>query len=1114
MKDFKTRICFYISVTVLILFLGCTETKKEPLLFEALDSRSTGLDFSNKLTSTKSFNLFDYMYFYNGAGVGAGDFNNDGLVDLFFSSNQGQNKLYLNTGELHFRDVTTEAKIPMDGAWNTGVSIVDINNDGLLDIYVCRVGQYEGLKSQNQLLICQGISKNIPVYVDKSREYGVGFSGFSTQAAFLDYDMDGDLDMFLLNHSVHQNSTFRPRKEFLGTYHPVAGGRMYRNDGTAFIETTRETGINSSAIGYGLGVVVSDINLDGYPDIYIGNDFHENDYLYINQKNGTFKEDLNNHIMHTSRYTMGVDAADANNDGYPEIISMDMLPADPYSLKRSLGEDSYDIFNLKLSYGYNFQYTRNNLQFNRRNGMFSETGLYSGIAATDWSWAPLWMDFDNDGLKDLFISNGIPKRMNDIDYINYISDNEVQQKMNDNKIEEIEKDLIDKFPKIKIHNKFFHNEGGLKFKSIETQVGNNPLTYSNGAVFADFDQDGDLDIVTNNIDDPVYLFENRSAIQSRQSFLELKLKGPSSNVNALGSKAIVFANGGIRTYEKYPVRGFQSSMETSLHVGLRNTEVDSLFLIWPDNSYQRIQLTPGQPVMQLTYSTGLPLFDYRKITGYFPQESIGVRDISGEIDFKHAHKENVFAEFDRDPLIPHMLSTEGPALAVADITHDGLDDVFVGSAKGQKSALFIQNVDGRFIKSAQPVLENDSGYEDVDACWADINKDGHQDLIVASGGNEYYGMEAYRAPRIYLNDGKGKLSGYPQAFRNIFLTGSCIVACDYNNDGAIDLFAGGRAVPKEYGQIPTSYILENDGTGRFKDVTQQVAPDLSHAGFVTDAVWLDLDNDGDRDFVLSFEWGAIEAFINDKGRFSRKSLTDKKGWWNFLLPWDINSDGRIDFVAGNLGLNNRFEVSPSQPVRLYYNDFDDNGTKEQILSYYLDGKEIPFVNKGELEKQIPILKKRFFYAGDFAKATMEKIFTGEKLKSSTILTADYFSNSILVNKGNLQFDVLPLPWEAQLSSYRDAAIVNANNDSLPDLLLVGNYFENNVDIGRYDADFGTVLLNKGNLQFTCERMNGLNLTGQSRRVEKISLKKADAFLIVRNNDSARVVQFGSNPKQN
>ncbi len=500
-----------LSITYCYSFFSCKSKENSApfILFEVLTDDKTGLDFNNRVVPTESFNMFKYMYFYNGAGVGAGDFNNDGLIDLFFASNRGDNKLYINEGKLHFKDVTNETAIPQDKAWSTGVSLVDINSDGLLDIYVCRVGKFEVLNGTNQLLICKGIKNNIPFYADEAQQYGLDFSGFSTQSAFFDYDMDGDLDMYLLNHSIHQNSSYAPRNNFANTYSPLSGDRLYRNDGSHFSDITRQNKINSTEIGYGLGIAVSDINLDGWPDLYIGNDFHENDYLYINQKDGTFADESEQRLMHTSKFSMGVDIADATNDGFPEIISMDMLAADPYILKRSLGDDDYDVFFSKISSGYNYQYSRNNLQYNRRNGKFSETGQYSGVSATDWSWAPLWMDFDNDGLKDLFISNGIPKRLNDMDYVNFIYNSEIQQKIKNNDMKDKDMVLMKKFPEIKIPNKFYKNSGDLKFQDMEVNLANDLPAYSNGAVHADFDNDGDLDVVVNNINDPVLLYENK-----------------------------------------------------------------------------------------------------------------------------------------------------------------------------------------------------------------------------------------------------------------------------------------------------------------------------------------------------------------------------------------------------------------------------------------------------------------------------------------------------------------------------------------------------------------------------------------------------------------------------
>ncbi len=1104
----ERKVWIVILIISLSALFSCSSHQKQSSLFEVLDSKTTGLTFTNHLTSTDSFNLFKYMYFYNGAGIGAGDFNNDGKIDLFFSSNQGNNTLYLNKGKLHFEDVTAEAKVPKEKAWNTGVSVVDINNDGLLDMYICRVGNYQVLKSHNQLLVCQGIDKNgVPYYADKAHEYGLDFSGFSSQAVFIDYDMDGDLDMFLLNHSVHENGSFRPRKDFIGTYSELSGDRMYRNDGNYFTDVTRETGINSSAISYGLGAVAADINLDGYPDLYTGNDFHENDYLYINQKNGTFKEDLNEHMMHTSQFSMGVDAADINNDGYPEIISMDMLPSDPYVLKRSLGEDEYDVFNHKVSFGYNYQYTRNNLQLNRRNGMFSETGLYSGVAATDWSWSPLWMDFDNDGLKDLFISNGIPKRMNDIDYINFVSDQEVQQKIQDNKLSETDATLIDKFPKIKIPNKFFKNNGDLAFQDMEPQIESNTSTYSNGAVYADFDNDGDLDVVVNNIDEAVLLYENKNNDFTHKSSVDITLKGPGENVNAVGSKVAVFANKGIRVYEKFPVHGFLSSMELPLHIGLNKTKIDSIFLIWPDNSFQRITITKDTTPFTLAYKKNLPQFDYKKITEFHKSATFPVKDITADVGLAYEHVENLFPEFDREPLIPHMLSTEGPALAVADINHDGLEDMFIGSSKGNKSAVFLQTAKGKFTRCEVPALDNDSTFEDTDACWTDVNNDGNVDLVAASGGNEYYGEDNYLSPRVYLNDGKAHFTAVANAFDHLYINASCITPCDFNKDGYMDLFIGGRNIPWNYGQPPRSYLLENDKTGRFKDVTSLYAKDLSYAGFVTQGTWFDIDKDGDQDLILSLEWDGITAFINNKGTFTKKILTDKKGWWNFVLPCDIDNDGDIDLIAGNLGLNSRLKASEKEPVKLYYNDFDDNGKKEQVLTYHLKGKEIPFANKAELEKQMPFLKKKFLYASDFAKASLDEIFTSSKLGEAKTYTADYFPNAVLINNGKLNFTAHEMPWEAQLSSYRSAVAVDANGDNLPDILLAGNYYENNIEMGRYDADFGTLLINEGRDKFSAESLNGLQIKGQSRHIKKIAIANKEAFVIARNNDSMKVIQF-------
>ncbi len=1123
----KIGLILLIVGNIILGFTACKNQVGESV-FTPITSDKTGLDFTNTLTPTPAFNLFSYMYYYNGAGVGSGDFNKDGKIDLFFAANQQPNRLFLNKGQMQFEDITKAAEIPTDIAWSTGVSVVDINNDGLLDIYICRVGNYKVLKGKNQLLVCTKIDeKGIPHYQDQATQYGLDFSGFSTQAAFLDYDGDGDLDLFLLNHSVNHDGNYAPRKNFENTFDSLAGQKFYRNDTQLnkdglsvgrFTDITTTVGINGSKIGYGLGVAVSDINLDGWPDIYVGNDFHENDYLYINNQKGQFEEQGRTQLMHTSQFTMGVDIADVNNDALPEIVSMDMLPYESYMLRRSLSEDDYNIFQNKLAFGYNHQYARNNLQYNRGKGRFSEVGQYAGIHATDWSWASLWMDFNNDGNKDLFVSNGIPKRMNDIDYINFVSGEALQEKLKNNSLESKDLTLINQFPEIKIPNQFFLNNGSLSFSNISDKITGNPNSFSNGAIYADLDNDGDLDIVVNNINDPVLVYQNNTNKDSTaKNYASIALEGSKQNRFAVGAKLIVYAKDQLYTNEQFPVHGFLSSMQAPLLVGLNQIIPDSALLIWPDQSFQRIQLKPGKTT-KVVYQSGLPKYQFE--VNHFEQADTKERyfeDITAATQLNYQHTENLFNEFDREPLIPYMNSAEGPALAVADINGDGLEDVFVGASKTFHNAVYLQQTNGKFKRMPQPALLQDSMWENTDAIWTDVNKDGAKDLIIANGGNEYYGEDIHLLPLLYLNDGKGNLTKKTDAFTAIFSTQSKVITDDINGDGFIDLFIAGKVEPWKYGVVPRSFLLQNDGTGKFKDVTSLYSKDLMNPGMVSDAQFVDLNKDGNKDLLLSSAWGTIDAFNKKGNKYEKQILLNQTGWWQSVTVTDINQDGNLDIIAGNFGLNSRLKASESEPITMYVNDFDNNGRAEQVITYYLNGKEMPFASKIQLEKSLPVLKKKFLYAEDFAKASLDQLFDKEKLNKSLQLKATHFANTLLINKGDGKYEPIEMPSNAQLSNYR--AVIQFNHplnkqaktqdqDAVKmgnAYLLLGNFGYNNIEIGRQDADFGTILEWNQNAKPKASALKNLLITGEVRKAAPIRIGKNLCWILAKNNSKLQVL---------
>ncbi len=1089
----------------LIFLCSCSQNTKEisnAPFFRLLTEEESGIHFSNDLKATVELNVFNYMYFYNGGGLGAGDFNNDGLIDLFFSGNQTQNTLYLNQGNLQFQDVSEIANINIGKGWANGVSVIDINNDGNLDIYVSQIGDFEGLQSTNRLYVCIEINQEgIPIYEEQASKYGLDLVGFGTQGVFFDYDVDGDLDFFQLNHSIHANGTFGQRASFLDKSHPLAGDRLFRNTDGKFEEVTQESGIYSTAIGYGLGVVASDINLDGYPDLYISNDFHENDYLYINQGDGTFKEEIENRLKHTSRFSMGVDIADISGDAYPEIFTLDMHPEDPYILKKSEGEDAYDTFKFKLGFGYNHQYARNMLQLNRGDATFSEIGMYSGIHASEWSWATLIFDFDGDGQNDIFVSNGIPKRMNDIDFINFAIDDDVQAKLTFN-MEESDLKLTDKLPEIKIENKFYRNIGNSKFEDKAREIQNVEASFSNSAVYADFDLDGDLDIATNNVQQAGFVYENQTS--SREHFLNIKLKGAKQNIGAIGAKIIVFAKQQQRIIEKIPVRGFQSSMEIPLNIPFPpslQSDLDSIIVVWPDNTFMRLKDVKSK-YQTLVYQEDLPKFNYKLLKNKKKYSLEEITAISG-IQFKH--KENPFVDFNREPLMPNMVSSEGPAMAVGDVDGNGLEDIFIGNSKRETATLFLQVSTQKFEQKTIEAFEQDYLAEDVAAIFMDCNNDGHLDLIVGSGGNEYRETSENLLTRAYLNDGKANFTKNEEILPKIAVNVGSLVKGDLNKDGLEDLVIGGRAVPWKYGEIPNSYILMNTGQGSFEDKTKEYAPDFTKMGMVQDLQLEDINGDGWLDVLCAIEWQPITAFLNEAGKgLKKKELTKEKGWWTSIVSADFDQDGDIDFFLGNLGENSKLKVGANQKVKMYYYDFDDNGKKDQVLTYFIKDKEVPFSTKMELEKQMPFLKKKFLYADDFAKASLSDLFSTVKLQKAEVFTADFFKNAFLENHGESGFSLEELSSEGQLTCYYAGMVCDVNKDNLPDLLLGGNFYDNNIQMGRIDADFGTLLLNKGGFDFEVNSLNNRHFTGQVKHIVPIGGKGKSTFITAINNDSLRL----------
>jgi enediyne biosynthesis protein E4 len=1093
---------------VILIVSSCKpDGKKGDTLFSLLPPTTTNVDFTNQLTENEQFNIIEYLYFNNGAGVAAGDINNDGLVDLYFTSNQESNKLYLNKGNLRFEDITDAAGVAGQGTWKTGVTMADVNGDGFLDIYVCQVGNYKSFQGRNQLFINQG---NL-TFKDEAHDYGLDFKGFSTQAAFFDFDLDGDLDMYLLNHSVHTSRSYG-YSSLRFDQDTLAGDRLFRHDVEngrhIFHDITHEAGIFSSQIGYGLGVNIADINNDGFPDIFISNDFHENDYLDINNGNGTFSERMTECFGHTSRSSMGNDIGDFNNDGLLDVIVLDMLPDEEKIRKQSGGEDDYELSKMKLDFGYYYQFVRNTLQLNLGGNMFSEIGLLAGVYSTDWSWSPLFCDLDNDGWKDLFVSNGIYRRANDLDYVKFLSGDNMNLPAHDNSSIP-DKELYKKMPLYPNVNYLFRNNHDLTFSNMAKEWGLDTRSYSNGATYADLDNDGDLDLIVNNINDHAFICRNNAENQLSNHFLSIAFRGSGLNIKGIGARITLYSGGQKQIAELFPTKGFMSATSDVLHFGLGSANViDSIIVRWPDLSEEKITDVPVDTFITLELTNAIkPLIGRHDYDG--EKKKLFSPALIPGLEFRH--KEDPYVDFNRERLIPHSLSAEGPALAAGDINGDGLADLFAGGAKGQASILFIQQNNGTFIKSNVRILLKENFTDDVDAAFFDADSDGDSDLYIVRGGNELPIGNLFLTDLLLINDGKG---GFTRGELPVIShNGSCVRSCDFDSDGDMDLFVGSRSVPGAYGLSPDQFLLENDGKGHFKDVTDTYATGLRSIGMVTDAEWLDLDSDGDHDLVIAGEWMKVTVFRNDNGVFtdvtSGAGLDGTSGWWSCIQIADIDRDGDQDIIGGNLGLNSILKASVKEPVEMYLNDFDNNGSLDQVICAYHDGISYPVASLDDLEGQISGLDKKYPAYSDFGGKTALDIFGKNILDQSLVKNSVLFESCLFINNGDGTFKIKKLPVMAQFSPVRDIMINDLNKDGNIDLILAGNNYAVRPSYGRYDASYGWCLLydNANGYKTLMPVESGLKIKGDSRRIIPIEIAGKQYLLAGVNNGDLQIFQY-------